>query len=52
MEAYFITNGITDDKNKRTIVLTAIGAKTYKLMRDLLTTKKPMDTKLVDIWKN
>ena len=50
MEAYFIANDITDDKKKTAIVITTIGAKTYKLMRDLLTPKKPMDTKLVDIW--
>ena len=50
MEAYFIANDITDDKKKTAIVITTIGDKTYKLMRDLLTLKKPMDTKLVDIW--
>ena len=47
MEAYFIIKDITDDKKKTAIVITS---KTYKLMRDLLTPKKPMDTKLVDIW--
>ena len=50
MEAYVIANDITDEKKKTAIVITTIGAKTYKLKIDLLTPKKPMDTKLVDIW--
>ena len=49
MNAYFIANDITDDKKKTAIVITTIGTKTYQLMRDLLTPKKPMDW-LVDIW--
>ena len=51
MEAYFIANDIVDEKKKKTIVITSVGSKSYKLMRDLLTPNKPMDAKLVYIWK-
>ena len=51
MEEYFIANDITDDKKKTAVVITPIGSKTYTLIRDLLTPRKPNNTNFVDIWK-
>ena len=48
MEAYFLANEITDVKKKKAILVTVIGAKTYKLLRDLLIPKKPMEV-IVDV---
>ena len=43
VEAYLLANEINDVNKKKTILVTVIGAKTYKLLRDLLIPKKPME---------
>ena len=43
VEAYFLANEIKDGEKKKAILVTVIGARTYKLLRDLLIPKKPME---------
>ncbi|XP_061883310.1 uncharacterized protein K02A2.6-like isoform X1 [Entelurus aequoreus] len=38
---FFSANGITEEDKKRSILLSACGAKTYKLIRNLATPRKP-----------
>ena len=45
VEAYFIANEIEKEMKQKSIFITSIGAKTYKLLRDLLLPSKPMDAK-------
>ncbi|XP_042372461.1 uncharacterized protein K02A2.6-like [Plectropomus leopardus] len=40
---FFNANGITEEAKKRSILLSACGAKTYKLIRNLATPRKPGD---------
>ena len=46
IRAYFIANDMQDETKKKAILLTVIGAKAYKLLRDLLLPKKPIDCTL------
>ena len=41
LEEYFTANDINDAGKKRAILLSACGAATYQLIRDLLTPVKP-----------
>ena len=41
MEYYFQVNKITEGDTKRTILISAIGEKVYKLMRSLISPAKP-----------
>ena len=50
VECFFIANDITDEKKKLANVLTAIGPKTYKLVRNLLTTISPLKSTLENVW--
>ena len=43
MTFYFAANGIKDDGKKRAIFLSAVGAKTYKLLRSLVASSKHGD---------
>ena len=47
IEAYFIANDIKEEAKKKSIFITSIGPKTYKLLRDLVLPKKPMHESLV-----
>lgn len=41
LEHFFAANEIADEDKKRSILLSVCGAKTYKLMRNLATPRKP-----------
>ena len=43
MDQYFLANDVTDAAKKRAILLSVIGDKTYKLIHDLVTPKKPIE---------
>ena len=47
---FFITNDITEEKNKLANVLTVIGPKIYKLVRNLLTPTSPLKSTLKNVW--
>ena len=55
LEHYFARNEITDNNKRRAVLLSACGAKTYKLIRNLVNPRKPTDksfTELVNLVKN
>ena len=55
LEHYFTANEITDNRKKRAVLLSSCGAKTYKLIRNLVAPGKPTDksfAELVNIVKN
>ena len=55
LEQYFATNKITDSGKKRAVLLSVCGAKTYKLIRNLVNPRKPTDksfAELVNLVKN
>ena len=41
LESYFLANDITTEAKKAAILLSCVGAKTYKLIKDLLSPTKP-----------
>ena len=43
LEHYFTANAITDNGKKRAVLLSLCGAKTYKLIRNLVAPGKPTD---------
>ena len=52
---YFAANEITDGGKKRAVLLSVCGAKTYKLIRNLVNPRKPTDksyAELVNLVKN
>ena len=51
MEQYFLANDIKEEKEKRAILLSVCGSKTYTLIWDLLQPGKPANTGLEDIPK-
>ena len=55
VKQYFAVNEITDNHKKRAILLSVCGAKTYKLIRNLVNPRKPPDksfAELVTLVKN
>ena len=46
---YFTANGISDATKKRAILLSVCGAKTYRVIRDLVAPAKPTDISYDDI---
>ena len=42
LEQYFAANEITDNNKKRAVLLSVCGAKTYKLIRNLVNPRKPI----------
>ena len=55
LEHYFTANDITDNSKKQAVLLSACGAKTYKLIRNLVNPRKATDksfTELVNLVKN
>ena len=55
LEQYFAANEITDNNKKRAVLLSVCGAKTYKLIRNLVNPRKPTDKsfgELVNLVKN
>ena len=55
VEQYFAANEITDNHKKRAILLSVCGAKTYKLIRNLVNPRKPTEksfAELVTLVKN
>ena len=52
MDQYFLANDVNEARKKRAILLSVVGDKTYKLIRDLVAPDKPMDKlyqELVDL---
>ncbi|CAI5686860.1 unnamed protein product [Oreochromis niloticus] len=43
LEHFFLANDISDEGKKRSVLLSACGARTYKLIRNLTTPRKPGD---------
>ncbi|KAL3974523.1 interleukin 1 receptor-like 1 [Sarotherodon galilaeus] len=43
LECFFLANDISDEGKKRSVLLSACGARTYKLIRNLTTPRKPGD---------
>ena len=50
VESYFLANDIDDKKKQKSIFITAIGARTYKLLRDLLMPIKSMEASIEGIF--
>ena len=54
MEYYFQANGISATKKQRAILLSAMGAKTYKILWNLITLTSHSEksfTELVSMWR-
>ena len=51
VEIYLAANKITDAQQKRDVLLSVCGTKTYHILRDLLAPTKPSDTSYADIVK-
>ena len=49
VELYLATNKITDEAQKRDVLLSVCGAKTYHILRNLLAPTKPTASTYVDI---
>ena len=49
LEQYFAANEITDNNKKRAVLLSVCGAKTYKLIRNLVNPRKPTDKSFVEL---
>ena len=43
MEYYFLANGITSGEKQRAVLISAMGAKAYKILRNLITPSAPSD---------
>ena len=43
LEHYFIANDIEENEKRRAILLSAVGAKSYQLIRNLVRPNKPTD---------
>ena len=54
MEYYFLANEITSTEQRQAVLLSAMGAKAYKILRNLITPATPSDKsfkELVDVMK-
>ena len=51
MQNYFIANDIKSESKQRAILLSVCGARTYKLIRSLLSPQEPKDVSFADIIK-
>ena len=54
LEHYFIANRVTDEQRKKSLMLTAIGAAAYKLLRSMTAPERPNDKsfgELVELMK-
>ena len=49
LEQYFVANEITDSGKKRAVLLSVCGAKTYKLIRNLVNPRKPTDKSFAEL---
>ncbi|XP_062374782.1 uncharacterized protein K02A2.6-like [Sardina pilchardus] len=49
LEHFFVANDITDESKRRSVLLSACGAKTYKLIRNLATPRKPGELSFQDL---
>ena len=45
LEQYFVANGVTTDAKQTAVLLSLIGARTYKTLKSLVTPEKPSDKK-------
>ncbi|XP_067685478.1 uncharacterized protein [Haliotis asinina] len=43
LDAYFVTNDVTEEEKKRSFLISVVGPKTYGLMRNLVSPDKPKD---------
>ena len=51
VQIFFNANGIEEDKQKVPIFLNAVGARTYALLRDLLSPEKPAAKNFAELQK-
>ena len=51
VELYLAANKITDANQKRDVLLSICGVKTYHILRDLLAPQKPSETSYADVVK-
>ena len=51
VELYLAANKITEAEQKRDVLLSVCGAKTYHILRDLIAPKKPRKTSYADVVK-
>ena len=54
MEYYFLANGNTSTEQQRAVLISAMGAKAYKILQNLITPATPSDksfNELVDVMK-
>lgn len=51
LQHFFVANDINDQSKQRSVLLSACGAKTYKLIRNLASPRKPGDLSFQDIVK-
>ena len=49
LEKYFAANKITDSGEKQAVLLSVCGAKTYKLIRNLVNPRKPNDKSFAEL---
>ncbi|CAI5640403.1 unnamed protein product [Oreochromis niloticus] len=49
LEHFFLANDISDEGKKRSVLLSACGARTYKLIRNLTTPRKPGDFSIKEL---
>ena len=49
MSCYFEANGITDESKMKAIFLSAVGSRTYKLLRNLTAPAKPRERSFTDL---
>ena len=49
LEFYFEANGVDDEDKQRAILLSVCGSKTYKLIRNLITPRKPSEKTFAEL---
>ena len=51
MEHYFVANDITDSTKQRSVLISSMGAKAYKVLRNLVAPNKPTDVSFKNLVK-
>ena len=49
MEYYFLANGIISTEKQRAVLISAMGAKAYKTLRNLITLHNPSDKSFTEL---
>ena len=50
LEHFFTANGITDEGKQRAVLLSMIGATTYRILRNVVSLSKPRQKKHMQPW--